>query len=362
MLTLFKVLLKKGGTSHKRFTVTFAITGDGKLLKSHLLFSGLKNKPTVNKDVLVEVNKTGMWNDDILLQFVKDAVISRMETSFLREPILLIIDSYGVHIKLAESKNLEKFNIFTVIVPPNLTNILQPLDVAVNRSFQSFYQTCYDKYIGHALEDPALQTRAGNPRVPNYLSVSNWIVEWTKTKTVEQITNDFLICGLLPKRSFDLSLLHPALKAIFEPSFDIDSWNDLYSSYIDTESVLVEETFEPPNWYLPDSENASLYMCVSRKVGGNESSWEDYKTELLHFMRSLPELQDITSESYYDDLEQDNAAEELEIYAVSIKENWNIKVVNAETASSVLYTVPAPVQDVELVQFKRYYGILMISE
>ncbi len=78
-----EVLMKKGGTSHKRFTVTFAITGDGKFLKPHILFSNLKNKPTIHADVLVDVNKTGMWNPEILLDYVRKTLLTRVETSFL---------------------------------------------------------------------------------------------------------------------------------------------------------------------------------------------------------------------------------------------------------------------------------------
>ena len=83
------------------------------------------------------------------------------------------MDSYGVHTKLANSKSLEKYNIYIAIIPPNLTNIFQPLDVAVSRSFQSFYEAAYDTYIGHAVEDTSLQTKAGNPKVPGYEMISN---------------------------------------------------------------------------------------------------------------------------------------------------------------------------------------------
>lgn len=60
------VFLKKASTSHKRFTATFAITGDENILKPHLLFSNLKNRPKVNKGCIVDVNKTGMFSSEIL--------------------------------------------------------------------------------------------------------------------------------------------------------------------------------------------------------------------------------------------------------------------------------------------------------
>ncbi len=313
-----EVLMKKGGTSHKRFTVTFAITGEGKFLKPHILFSGLKNKPTVHTDVLVDVNKTGMWNDDILLQFTKDVVMARMETAFLREPVLYIMDSYGVHIKLAESKLLEKYNIFIIIVPPNLTNILQPLDVAINRSFQAFYTTCYDEYIGKALDDPALQTRAGNPKVPGYLMVSNWIVEWIITRSSDHIRNAFKICGLVPKEAFDLDVLHPPLKALFQPTFDICIRNEIYAADFTPEenNELTSDVYAPPDWYLPASSPASFYMCLARKTNVDESNWKRRKGHLIAFMKTMAEIQihDITDIDYFGNLIQgDFPATEIEI-------------------------------------------------
>jgi hypothetical protein len=96
-----EVLMRKGGSSHKRFTVTFSITGDGQILMPHILFSGLKNKPALSANILCDVNKTGMFSDEILRSFVQNTLQTRRETAFYREPVLLLIDSYGPHIKLA---------------------------------------------------------------------------------------------------------------------------------------------------------------------------------------------------------------------------------------------------------------------
>ena len=116
-----------------------AITLDGKFLKPHLLFSNLKRLPKVNNKCIVDVTKTGMFSEEIMKNYIREIIIKRPLTNFNREPTLLIIDSYASHAKLQESKYLEKYNISIVLIPPKLTGLLQPLDVAINRSFQELH-------------------------------------------------------------------------------------------------------------------------------------------------------------------------------------------------------------------------------
>jgi Tc5 transposase DNA-binding domain/DDE superfamily endonuclease len=113
-----KVLLKKASSSHKRLTVSFTISADGKILAPHVLFSKLKNVPKINNCIRGAVNESGIWSEKIFHEYMQEVLLKRTETMFNKEPVLLILDSFGVHVKVAASKKYEKFNIFMILIPP----------------------------------------------------------------------------------------------------------------------------------------------------------------------------------------------------------------------------------------------------
>jgi hypothetical protein len=256
------VLLKKNGTSYKRFTVSFTVSGAGHMHRPHVLFSKLKNKPSCAPGFLVEVNNTGMWYDEIFIQHARDTLLSRRQTSFSKEPVLYIIDSYGVHIKAFNSKILSTHNIFILIVPPNLTNLLQPLDVAIHRSFQAFYDTHY-KYIEKAISGTVMQTKAGNPKCPDHLTVTTWCQKWINSFPLESIAKAFDVCGLVPTSRFNADALHPPLKALLAVDYDPDEWA---RAHMDTpESInkeLPELVPQTPTHFLSEERPHSLITCV----------------------------------------------------------------------------------------------------
>ncbi|POM72261.1 Hypothetical protein PHPALM_11052 [Phytophthora palmivora] len=113
-----------------------------------------------------------MWDDDILLDHAKPVAYSRMEALLYREP---------------------------------------SLDVSGYRSYQEYYRSKYDEYIGKTLSDPQLQTKARNPKVPKYNTVAQWTLDWMGSRTPENIQQPFSICGLVAKVVFGVKALHPPL-------------------------------------------------------------------------------------------------------------------------------------------------------
>ncbi|GBG63617.1 hypothetical protein CBR_g38928 [Chara braunii] len=320
-----EVLMRKASSSHKRFTATFTISMAGEILKPHLLFAKLKNKPAVEGPVVVDVNMTGMWSTDTIISFITDAITSRKETVFSHQPVLLIIDSYGPHLKVAESERLKKMNIHVHIVPPNLTGILQPLDVAVNRSFQQSYGHQYDAYISNALENPSLQTKTGNPKTPTYQMVVDWVCQWAKTKTKEDIAHAFAMCGLVRKEDFDVEKLHPSLRALYNDVVEIDDGNDAYAEeFVEAPIPVYVDLLTAPEYFIPedviDGQRNSYWQCLRRAVLGRAPSITsaEFRSITVNHIKTMEVLADITDDAYFVDLESGaNCDEEYIAYAIT---------------------------------------------
>lgn len=211
-----------------------------------------------------------------------------------------------------------------LIIPPNLTSLLQPLDVAINRSYQAYYRTKFDTYISQALADPLLQTPAGNPKVPRYFSVAQWILDWMASKTAADTQKAFRLCGLVAKESFAPDELHPPLKALLEPDLDVTSWLAAYRHLLAEADDREQLTIAPPAWYLPDDERSSLFHCLLHGLG---TPMVDYVDILTKYMQSLSDLDGLIDSDYLEAIRQgERAPEELEIYAASKLHCWNIEV------------------------------------
>lgn len=144
-----EILLRKSNQGHKKFTFTPFVTASGKFIMKHSLFSKLKNAPKVDARTKVDVNKTAMWSMEIIKKRLDEAVKICRGLFSSRSNVLVLLDSYPAHVKFVK-ENLESYSensVHMLLIPPNLTGLLQPLDVALNRSFQQFFNEKTDAYM-----------------------------------------------------------------------------------------------------------------------------------------------------------------------------------------------------------------------
>jgi hypothetical protein len=291
-----EVTLRKASSSHKRFTATPIITSSGRILTTHLLFAKLKKIPlNIDPSCMVDVNNTGMWNDAVLTRVI-ETIIKKVQSPLLRQPVLILLDSYGTHKKHVEDKTrfYARMNVFLKLIPPNMTGLLQPLDVAVNRSFQQFYGDRYNLYMAKVVEknDPNAMTKAGNIKMPKYQEISIWLKDWMKTLTAEFITKAFELCGLVSSANFNLEKLHKPLRDCFDDDFSIAQWEAQHAASFNNRPDSIEETFA--DWILynvPFSFYKAIYEFNKSEDAEDFEFWlEEFKIQVIQYVKGDPLL------------------------------------------------------------------------
>lgn len=244
---------------------------------------------------MVDVNQTGMWNDAVLTRVIAE-MIKKVQSSIHRQPVLFLLDSYGTHKKHVEAKSAyyKKMNIFFSIIPPNMTGLLQPLDVAINRSFQQHYSDRYNESMSKAVQskDASLQTKSGNVKMPKYSEISIWIAEWIKLQPKEKIAKAFTLCGLVASETFSLADLHGPLRDCFAEEFSLFQWERDHAGAIEN-SPDIEETFEDVILYnIPFSFYKAQYESSDDKEDEEEFDlWcGDFKNKVSAFIDNDPML------------------------------------------------------------------------
>ena len=286
------VITKKASTSHKRFTVTPVISAGGEFLALHLLFSNLKNKPTVDQRCLVDVNKTGMFNELCLKRIIDECIIKKCQTVF-RESVLILLDSYGTHIKFVDA-NREMYsrrNVFFAIIPPRMTGMLQPLDVAVNRSLQQSYSDHFDVHLASSLADPDKRTKCGNIKMPKYSELSEWVADWAEGLTRESIAKAFTLCGLVPATVFSVENLHKPLRDCFIGDMDQVTWNLEHGTTI----IAEDDTLDPDDWHTFEVPNAlAQALYVGMGITEDYAYWlAEFQDKILCGIESDADLNEV---------------------------------------------------------------------
>ena len=118
-------------TGHEkyRFTVAIITCAAGNLLKSYVIFKGLKNVPKchVPSNIILSVSKSGSMKEELMLDYCRRVL--RARGLFLcKEESLLLLDTHASH------------------THAKTTSYLQPLDVSVNGPFKAAMRYKWNKW------------------------------------------------------------------------------------------------------------------------------------------------------------------------------------------------------------------------
>ena len=160
------------GNTMTRISVAFTATAAGDKFKPIILIP--RKRPLKNfippRNVEVIYGTSGTFNSMILIEhFVKilDAQVAAFSNN--DQSFHLLIDSAPCHTTEAFKQSLETRGIKLHYVPPRLTNILQPADVAWMKSLKQSYRDLWDNWMINA---PKTVTASNNVRSPGYALVN----------------------------------------------------------------------------------------------------------------------------------------------------------------------------------------------
>jgi len=162
-----KTLPINGVDDKRQITATFGVSSDGNFLPMQLIYSGKTKRclPKYNfpKSFSVSFTKNHWSNTEKSLEFFDEVIFPYLEEIKKQKGLpkeqrsLVIMDTFKGQDNDIIKKFCSKNNCEIVIVPHNLTNKFQPLDLTVNKLAKSFIQNQYNDWfstqVAHQLKE-----------------------------------------------------------------------------------------------------------------------------------------------------------------------------------------------------------------
>ena len=149
-------------------------------------------------------------NEQTIVQYVENIIVPYVEArraSFEDDtPALVIMDNFKGQITSAISELLEANNIHVVLLPPNTTDSLQPMDLSVNKPAKDFLKRQFEEwYSGEVMkqldgkEDEATEVQPINLGLPMLKELgAKWLVQMAEyfADNPHIIVNGFIRAGI----------------------------------------------------------------------------------------------------------------------------------------------------------------------
>ena len=132
------VTIRTTGHEKAHFTVVLACTASGKKLPPMVIFkrkTAVKDKITA--DVIVSNNEKGWMDQQQMGVWLQRCYVRRPGGFFKTAKSMLVMDSMRAHIIPEVKDSIRSTNTIVGIIPGGLTKLLQPLDIAVNKTFKA---------------------------------------------------------------------------------------------------------------------------------------------------------------------------------------------------------------------------------
>lgn len=165
------------GQSDKRaLAAILTVSMAGDFLPMQLIYSG-KTAKSLPKSKFpsgfsLTQNPSHWSNEDTMISYIEEILVPYLEQqreTHADKPAVLIYDAFRAHTTEAVQAKLEQLNAKLVMVPKNMTDHLQPLDISVNKPVKGYMKTRFNEWYTERIVE---LERAGEN---NYQTIGNLI-------------------------------------------------------------------------------------------------------------------------------------------------------------------------------------------
>ncbi|KAK2578406.1 hypothetical protein KPH14_012738 [Odynerus spinipes] len=195
-----KVLAKKGksqvgvvASGERGVNTTFVCctSASGQYVAPMIIFKRKRMAPDLSEGAppgsIVEISDTGYINTDLFVTWLKHFIAAVKPT--MENKVLLILDGHTTHSRNLTAIELARENgIILLQLPGHTTHRLQPLDVAIFKPLQVYYDQTIEKWL-----------REHSGRAVTQFQIARFIGEaYSRAASIANATSGFRKCGIWP--------------------------------------------------------------------------------------------------------------------------------------------------------------------
>ncbi|CAI7874312.1 unnamed protein product [Closterium sp. NIES-53] len=152
----------------------------------------------LHPDIDMGVHPNGWMDADDVIEWLHGAVKPYINPKSGVRPrkALLVLNSYRGHLTPEVKKKFGELNLVPAVIPAGCTSEIQPLNVAVNRSFKAAVRQLYQEWFEREGVDILTKKVAGNIKKPPVELTLKWISAAWKSVPKDLIQRAILTCGI----------------------------------------------------------------------------------------------------------------------------------------------------------------------
>jgi hypothetical protein len=172
-----------------------AIIADGQKLPPYVVFKcQMMAKEKFPQGIIVWVQKSGWMTEDLVDDRIKSVWFERLGALLCQQSMLVLCSFRGQTTENVKAQ-LRREKCDLVNIPGDMTGMLQPLDIVINRPFKAHIRRSYSECVQKTHET----TPTGRLKRVTLMEMCRWILEAWRSISQDMIAKSFEVTGISNK-------------------------------------------------------------------------------------------------------------------------------------------------------------------